>query len=99
MINEGIVLGTCISAANGILACAALRWAFFRSAKIFYGVFFGGMLWKLATLLAAFLFLARHPSPHAASFLVSMALATFILNIVELKLLPKPAAEKGTNGL
>lgn len=99
MINEGIVLGICISTANGVLACAALRWAFSRSTKVFYGVFFGGMLWKLATLLAVFLFLARHPSPHAASFLVSMALVTFILNIVELNLLPKPVAEKAPHGL
>jgi len=98
MINEGVILGTCISAANGILACAALRWAFFRSTKVFYGVFFGGMIWKLVTLLAVFLFLARYPFPHAASFLVSMALGTFIFNIVELKLLPKLAAKKMPRG-
>jgi len=98
MMNEGVILGASISAANGILACAALRWAFFRSTKVFYGVFFGGMLWKLATLLAVFLYLSRHPSPHSAPFLVSLAMGTFIFNIVELKLLPKPAAAKVPHG-
>jgi len=98
MINEGVILGTCISAANGILACVALRWAFLRSAKVFYGVFFGGMIWKLVTLLAVFLFLSRHFFPHSASFLVSMALGTFVFNIIELKLLPKPATQKAPHG-
>ena len=99
MINDGVIFGASIAATNGILALAALRWAFFRSTRVFFGVFFGGMLWKLATLLALFLHLSRHPSPHAASFLISLAVGTFILNIVELKLLPKAAPAKVPHGL
>ncbi len=89
MIVKSICIGSFIAALNGALTYGAARWAFEKRHKIFYGVFFGGMLWKLATLFAVFLFLMSNPVAHLPSVLLSMAAVTFLLNLVEVGLFYK----------
>ena len=83
---DGVILGSCIAAANCALATLALRWAHSKSNPVFYGAFFGGMIWKLATLMGVASILFRNPALPAASILISMAVATFFSNFAELKL-------------
>ncbi len=93
MIAKSIYIGTLIAAVNGAVTYAAARWAFGRSHKIFYGVFFGGMLWKLACLFAVCLFLMRNPVADIPAVLLSMAATTFILNLIEAGLFYKAVPE------
>ncbi|OGR84936.1 MAG: hypothetical protein A2901_01575 [Elusimicrobia bacterium RIFCSPLOWO2_01_FULL_54_10] len=85
MIAKGLLLGSVLALVNGGLAFLLLRWAAGRKDKIFYGAFFGGMLWKLAGLFGVFIFLLNRPLAHIPSVLLSMAAVTFLINLVEIQ--------------
>ena len=85
-IVNGMIFGFLLAGCNWLLCHFSLKWAYSRSNGIFYGTFFGGMIWKLAVLGLAFLFLRGQSSLPMSSALIALALATFFLNLVEARL-------------
>ena len=88
-VRRGMVLGIGLAFLNGLLSLLSLHWAFSRSPKVFYGTFFGGMLWKLGVLFALFFYLSPGSAVHSASALASLGAVTFLLNVLEIRFLPR----------
>ena len=88
-VGRGMVLGIGLAFLNGLLSLLSIHWTFYRSAKIFFGTFFAGMLWKLAVLGAAFFYLMGKDTIQAASALAALGAVTLILNILEVRFLPQ----------
>ena len=95
-INPGIILGTGLAALNAALCLAALRWAFSRSDKAFFGVFYAGIFWKLLILAFTTLAVAIYARGILAPTLISLAVSTVLFNLLEIGFLPKP--EKSAHG-
>ena len=88
-VSDGIFLGSLISVLNGLACFTLLHWSFRKTARVFYASFFGGMIWKIAVLGSAFWILPRFPSVHRTAAFVSLALMTFLINILEIRFLPE----------
>ena len=86
--RSGFSVGIVLASLNGLLAFLTLAWAYPKSDKVFFGAFFGNMIWKLVMLFAAFLFLVNSKTVHVQTALISMAAMTFLINLIEIGLLP-----------
>lgn len=87
--RNGVILGLACSLVNALAGFAAVHWAFKRSNRLFYGAYFGSMLWKILVLGGVFFLVRGHAAFHPAGALVSLAAATFLLNALELGYLPE----------
>ena len=87
-IRHGLYLGIALSALNGSIAFLTLAWAFSKSDVVFYGTFFGNMIWKLLVLFGTFLLLVRLQAVHIPAALISLAALTFLINLIEIGLFP-----------
>jgi hypothetical protein len=93
-VKNALALGVTLACANGALAFLSLAWAFPKSQKIFFGAFFGNMVWKLAVLFSSAAIFMHSPNMHIQTLLLSMAGLTFLINVLEIKLLPSTAGVK-----
>lgn len=80
-VSKGIFIGFFLSTFNGLVTFLALSWAIERSNKIFFGTFFGGIIWKLVVLGSVFFYWTIQSSFQIVPALVSLALTTFLFNI------------------
>lgn len=90
-VRNGFILGILLSTANALLCFLLLHWTYVKSSKIFYGAYFGGVIWKLLVLGGVFYYLMNHAMFHAPATLISLAVMTFLLNMTELYFLPQPS--------
>lgn len=88
-VRGGIILGTGLAFANGLICLYLAYWAFTRSEKLFYFTFFGGMIWKLLILGVTVYFLIGVEQVHLAAVLIAMAAMTFFYNLLEIRYLPR----------
>lgn len=90
--QNGFFLGVVLSCFNAILTSSALGWASRRSNRAFFGIYFGGILWKLIVLGGTFFFLLKHPSISPAPALITLGLMTLVFNLVEAGLMKRMIA-------
>lgn len=81
-VRNGLILASTISFINVAFILSILNWAFKRSNKIFYGTFFGGMVWKLLALSAIAITIYGNPKFSLGTTLVSMACFTLCFTLV-----------------
>ena len=91
-IKQGSVLGAILAVFNGFIGFVSVGYVMGQSDKIFYGTFFGNMLWKLVVLGGTFFYLMQSRSFHTVSVLVTLAFMTLFLNLLEVGLLFKSRA-------
>ena len=79
---HGMLLSVTLSGLNCFVLLGLLKWAFQRSDKAFYGVLFGGMLWKLLVLGATAFCIFNSSAFHFNATLISMAGFLFLFSMV-----------------
>jgi len=77
--------GALLGAFNGLLAQKMLSWAVKKSDKIFYSVWAGGFLYRLAVLGISAILLWRYSRFNAVWFLGAMILVQFALQFWPVK--------------
>ena len=93
-VRWGLYLGIALAAFNGLIAFLTLAWAYQKSDKIFFGTFFGNMVWKLAVLMVSALWLLKFHQVHIPSALISMAALTLFINLIEMNLFPSESGSQ-----
>lgn len=93
--RNGASLALALACLNAVLGFASLHWAMRRSDKIFFGAFFGGILWKFLVLGGTFFYLLGHPGLHAAATLLTLAVMTLLYDLIEILCLERTPARHG----
>lgn len=88
-IRNGFFLSFALSALNAFLIFVSLNWTWDRSDKIFYGTFFGGIVWKLIVLALMTYLIYRNPDFNLNATLISFVFLTFLFNFTGISFLSK----------
>ncbi len=87
--RNGLLLSLFLAGFNGAMLHFLLSWAFNKSNKVFFGVLFGGMGWKMFTLGLTAFFIFGNPSFHLTVTLLTFVFFSMLFTFISIKFLPK----------